>query len=202
MLHFSNFAEVFYFIQIQGYWIVFLLMLIEGPIVTMAAAFAASFDVFNIYVIFVLSFFGNLIGDMFWYFLGKSGRKSIIDKYLEKREIKSRAIRRIEKLLDENYFKALLLIKIVPSLPVPGLIFTGMSRLKLKKMIFATITINLIYCSSFVVIGYYFGSLIRSHLLDVKIFEIVVISIVVVVVAILFYRKYSSKFYNNLGKNK
>lgn len=200
MIDISNFSWLIFFVQTHGYWIVFLLMLLEGPIVTAAASFAASLGVFNIYLIFVLSFFGDFIGDIILYYIGRFGRKSVIDRYLAKHHIGRKIVLKIEKLLSENSFKALLLIKVVPPLPIPGLVLTGVSRLNIKKFLFASVIINIFYSLIFVLVGYYSGVLVRRYLISARSIEAIVAALAVLVVLILFYRKYSSRFYKFIGR--
>ena len=200
MVHPVTISEVMAFAQTHGYWVLFLLMLAEGPIVTSAAAFMASFHIFNIYLVFALSFLGNQTGDLLFYFLGRFGRKSMIDRYMEKKKVSLRTVSRIEKMLEDNYFRALLVIKLVPSLPIPGLIFSGAGRLKLKKFLFASIVINLFYCLAFTLLGYYSGFIFGRYVLNARRLEIFIGVAVIIAVAIWVYRKYSSGFYKEIGE--
>jgi membrane protein DedA with SNARE-associated domain len=177
-------------------------MIAEGPIVTMAASFASSFGIFNVWIIFFLALFGTMLGDVFWYALGRFGRKSVIEKYVNKNFSETKTAKRLERLLEDNYFKAILLIKLVPPLPVPGLILTGVTRMKFKKFIFASGIISLIYCIVFVVLGYFFGRFIDTFRFGKL--EIIIGISVALIVAFLFYKKYSSKVYKgieNIEKN-
>ena len=58
------FDQVLTFIEQNGYVLLFLLMILEGPIVTAAAAFAASLGYLSLPVVFILSVLGNIIGDL------------------------------------------------------------------------------------------------------------------------------------------
>ncbi|MDE1849041.1 MAG: VTT domain-containing protein [Nanoarchaeota archaeon] len=200
MIDFSNFLWLTLFVQTHGYWIVFLLMLLEGPIVTAAASFAASLGVFNIYVIFVLSFFGDFIGDIVLYYLGRFGRRSLIDRYMLKHHLGKKIVLKVEKLLGENSFKALLLIKVVPPLPVPGLILTGVSKLNVKRFLFASVVINIFYSLAFVLVGYYSGILFKKYLISTWNVEFFIAFIAVLLVLILIYRKYAPRLYQKMSR--
>jgi membrane protein DedA with SNARE-associated domain len=65
----------------QGYTLMFMLMLIEGPVVTAAGAFAAAFSYFHLWIVFVLSILGNLIPDVVYYAMGYWGRHNLIEQY-------------------------------------------------------------------------------------------------------------------------
>lgn len=201
MINFYDSAALLLFVQAHGYWILFFLMVIEGPIITTIASFLSALGIFNVYAIFVLSVLGNIIGDLIWYSIGRFGRKSLIDKYFYRHRFTNKAIKKIEKSLEQNSFKALLMIKVVPPLPVPGLILTGLSKLKMKKFLFASITISFFYSLLFTVLGYYLGFAFHrfsfSYLRNV---ESVVILLVVIGVLIFLSNKYSKKLYEKVGR--
>jgi len=192
MVMFSDFSQLLAFVQTQGYLIILVLILALGPVAILAAAFAASFGIFNIYLVFALAFFGSSLGDLFWYFVGEFGRESLINKHFG-RIMKSKSMKKVEKLLEKDSFRAMLLIKLVPPLPIPGLIFTGMDELRLKKFLFASLIINFVSSLVFVVLGYYFGVVIGK--LFFSPIEIIVGIFIILVIAFLLHRKFSKRFY-------
>ncbi len=192
MVMFSDFLSLLAFVQAQGYWIIFVLILALGPVAVSAAAFASSFGIFNIFIVFILAFVGTSLGDFFWYSIGEFGRVSFIDRYF-KRLMKNKTLVKIEKLLEKNSFKAILLIKLVPPLPVPGLIFAGMDKLRLRKFLFASLAINFISSIVFVLLGYYFGVVIGKLLfspLEISLGFLTIFSLMFV-----YRRRYSFRFY-------
>lgn len=48
-------------IQTGGYFVMFGLMFLEGPIVTIASAFLASLGFFNIYIVALLGWLGDFV---------------------------------------------------------------------------------------------------------------------------------------------
>lgn len=60
-------------LQTYGYILVFGLTVIEGPIVVIIAAFLASQGIFDIYVIAILGWLGDVVGDMLFFFAGRFG---------------------------------------------------------------------------------------------------------------------------------
>ncbi len=192
MVVFSDFSSLLAFVQAQGYWIIFVLILALGPVAVLAAAFAASFGIFNVFLVFILAFLGSSLGDLFWYSIGEFGRISFIDKHFQ-RLMKNKTLRRVEKLLNKNSFRAILLIKLVPPLPVPGLIFAGMDKLRLRKFLFASLVINFVSSIVFVVLGYYFGVVVGKLLfspLEISLGFLTIFSLMFV-----YHRRYSFRFY-------
>ena len=70
----TSFASAFSWVIAHGYPLMFVAMLIEGPIVTAAATFAVVFGYFNISMIFVLSILGDIVADVIYYIIGYFSR--------------------------------------------------------------------------------------------------------------------------------
>jgi len=153
----NNFSSALSFVQQSSYFLIFLAMVLEGPFVTAAAAFAASLGVFNIYIIFILSLFGDLVGDFIHYLLGSFGRKTVIEKYGERLGLKESRLRKIENHLKNHLGKALFAIKFTPVLTTPGLLLAGALKVSVKRFILFSFIITLPRTLFFILIGFYFG---------------------------------------------
>ena len=62
--------QIFDFLSHYGYWMMLPLMIIEGPIITIIASMLAKLGAFNIFIVFILSVAGDMIGDIILYYLG------------------------------------------------------------------------------------------------------------------------------------
>jgi len=152
------------FLQVHGYLLLFLLMVIEGPVVTSVAGFAASLGYIDLFLVIVLAFFGNLIPDTLLFLIGKIGRKKIILKLVYKLGLNTSRIKRIENILMKHSIKALIFIKISPLLPLPGLILAGFVKMPLRKFILIDAIYNILAAIIFTLIGFYFGLTIGTIL--------------------------------------
>ena len=76
----TTFAAITQWIFSRAIPLMFMLMLIEGPVVTAAGAFAAAFSYFHLWIVFVLSILANLIPDIVYYAMGYWGRHNFIDR--------------------------------------------------------------------------------------------------------------------------
>jgi len=180
----DTFSSALGIVQSSGYSIVFLLMVLEGPIVTAAAAFASSFGVFNVYSILVLSILANFIGDSIYYFIGRTGRHIIIDQYF-KNIHKVALKKKIEHALHTHTMKALAIVKLIPPLPTPGLIIAGISKIPMRKFLLYSLWINLAYSLVFTLTGFYAGFAFNMIYQYVKRIEIM--ALIVLIVALLFW---------------
>lgn len=152
----------------NGYPLLFIAMLIEGPAVTAAGAFAAALGYMDVYIVFLLSVLGNLIPDIICYLVGFWGHKRFAEKYASRMGLTKERISALEKLSQNHTGKMLALIKIIPFIATPGLILAGAIRIPIKKYIVWSLIIILPSSLFFLIVGYYFGAAYAtiSHYID------------------------------------
>lgn len=156
MLGLTNFDSIVAYLRIHGYWLMFLLMCFEGPVVIAAAAFAASFGIFNIYVVILIGIFGDLIPDLFYFYGGRFGGKAILKKEHFLGVKKEKIVEWSDKLHD-HFKKSIIIMKLTPLITLPGLIALGMSKISAKKFISYNLLIIIPKVLISVLIGFYFG---------------------------------------------
>ena len=154
----DNFSTALSFLQVNGYIAMLILMLFEGPIVTCAAAFAASLGYFNIYLVFILSIFGNLIPDTLAFFIGRFSRGLSIERYSSYFGLTKKKVFYLEKKIKRHTIKTLLFTKLVPPFPVPGIILAGFLKIKFVKFFLIDLFINISFAITFCLVGFYFGT--------------------------------------------
>ncbi len=154
----STAAGLLAFIQIHGYTIIFLIMLVEGILIAYVAGFAASLGYFNVYAVLFLSILANLFADLIFYFIGHLVRKKVIDKYLQQsRHLTPQRLKRLEESLRRHPGKTLTVIKLTPGLPPAGLILTGAINMPLGEFIFFALLIGVPFSLFLVLLGFYSG---------------------------------------------
>jgi membrane protein DedA with SNARE-associated domain len=155
---FSSFSGALAWVKSAGYSLMFLAMVVEGPIVTSAAAFAAALGYFNIFIIFLLSVAGDLVGDFIYYGIGYFGRVRYVEKYGHRIGLTERRMKRMEHLIKTHPKKTLAAIKLAPILPAPGLMMIGASRMPFGRYAWMTLLVALPKTILFMALGYYFGN--------------------------------------------
>lgn len=197
VLNFFTLAGVTYYLQTYGYLVMFVLMVVEGPIVTYISAFAASQGLFNVYWVFTLSVVGNLISDITFFWVGRKGRGK---NFLNKEGRLSMTLDRILSHLDQHPGKSIAIIKIVPGIPIPGVILTGKSKIKFSKFVFYALLVGIPYALFFTALGYYSGLTFSQFAKYMRIEEIVLL---VLFVLFFFFKlnKISPKIANKLEKD-
>lgn len=193
------FSEISRWILGYGYFLLFIALVIEGPAVTAAGAFAAALGYFNIYIVLLLSILGNLLPDAAYYLLGFWGRKQLMDRYNHYFGLTKEKLARLEKLSEEHAGKALLLVKLVPFLATPGLIIAGATRMPLKKYAWWSLIITIPSSLLFLFIGYYFGAAyqIINHYVDLGAYLVAFIILLFIFISYL-YKKFTRKLVENI----
>lgn len=157
IFHLATFSTAFAWIIAHGYWLMFLAMLVEGPVVTAAASFASALGYFSILLVFLLAFLGDAVADIIYYLIGYFSRITLIEKFGKYFGLSENRMKKIEKLLNNHPIKTLLVLKLMPVVPTPGLMIVGATHMKLKKFIIISSAIILPKTIFFLIIGYYFG---------------------------------------------
>ena len=181
----------------HGYPLLFIVMLIEGPVVTAAGAFAAALHYMNIWIVLVLSILANFIPDIVYYAIGYWGREKFLNKYGHYIGITPERIASTEKLAETHFGKSMFMIKMIPLLATPGLIIVGATRMDIKKYALWSIIIIIPSSLLYLIIGYYFGAAYNTieHYLNLGIY--VAIAGAAIVIALTYFQK---KYFSNLEK--
>jgi membrane protein DedA with SNARE-associated domain len=191
---FSTFQGALSFVEASSYIMIFIAMVIEGPIVTAAAAFAASLGYLNIITIFFLSLFGDLLGDILHYGAGRMLHRSFIEKYSYKIGIKRKTIERMEKHMRNNLGKTMLLVKFTPILTLVGLLLTGALRVPFRKFMKVSLLVTLPRTIFFTCLGYFFGVAVSRIMRYFNLGSYILPFIALVaLIAYFAYRKFSQK---------
>lgn len=153
----ASFDGALAWVKSSGYFLMFVAMVIEGPVITSAASFAAALGYFNIFIIFLLSIAGDLVGDYVYYGIGYFGRVKFVEKYGRHIGLTEHRMRHMERLIKKHPKKTLAAIKLAPLLPAPGLMMIGATRMSAKQYSWLTLLVTLPKTLIFMALGYYFG---------------------------------------------
>jgi membrane protein DedA with SNARE-associated domain len=184
-----------------GYSLMFIGMLIEGPVITAAGAFLAALGYFNLWAVFGLSLLGNLLPDIAYYALGYWGREQFIDKYGRYFGLTKRKVKNIEAMIHRNAGKSLIAIKLIPLLATPGLVVAGASRMPRGKYALWSLAITIPSSFFYLILGYYFGAAYDrvNHYLNIGAY-LTIIVIVIVLLVLYFEKKVSRRIGERIEK--
>lgn len=179
--------EIAQSIQMWGYPLMFLLMIVEGSITTVIAAFLAASGVFNIHIVFALSVLGDIIGDIIFYLIGRFGGRQSIEKAEKLLKVKKSVVERIYKKFDIYGAKIIFYVKMTTGLCWITFILAGSARMKFSKFLKFSLLGGLVWSAGIVFLGYFFGYAADQINQYIKyaggaIFSLVILAILIMVI--------------------
>ena len=149
--------ELIHILSLWGYPTMLLLMTLEGPIVTIVAAFLSSLGYFNIFVVFGLSAAGDVLGDIVLYSIGYFGGQKILPRVESFLKISQSTSQKLRKQFNENSGRIIFYVKSTTGLSYITFITAGTLKMRLSKFVKFSILGGLVWSSLLDIIGYFFG---------------------------------------------
>jgi len=197
----SNFNSAFAWVIAHGYFLMFIIMMVEGPIITAAAAFGAALGYFDIFIVFFLSVMADWITDLGFYALGYFGRQGLINKFGRYIGLPEERMAKLEDLTRRHQAKAMVITKLSPFIAFPGLMLMGAVKMPIKKFALYTLLIILPYCIFFAGLGYYFG---RAYDTIIKYIQngALILAAIAIIMAIVYlvYKKITARIAEDIEK--
>ncbi len=141
-----------------GYFLLFPLTIIEGPIVTIIAGLFVTLGIFNPATAYAIVVLGDVVGDSFWYAVGRWGGGPISRSLERFFGIQQASIEKAKERIERNRFKSTALFKISQGIGFAGFIAAGMARVHFPLFIGACLLVTLVQAAFFLLVGMAFGS--------------------------------------------
>lgn len=181
-------------IKTIGYPLMFILMIAEGPLITILAAFWASLGFFNVYAVLLLSMAGDIVGDVILYYIGYIGGSRALKKWEKLLKVKSTTVTKIEKLFTSHGKKTIFAVKSTTGLCWITFIAAGAVKMKLKDFLLASLFGGIVWSSFLVISGYFFGYAFESIRDSIQYAGIIIFFCVAFFFAgVIFYKKRQSR---------
>jgi membrane protein DedA with SNARE-associated domain len=155
-----NFFTPDHFLQwllVYRYLILFPLVALEGPIITIIAGSLVATSFMSAPVAFLVIVAGDLFGDSFYYFLGKWGGRKAIERWGRFIGINPVLAENLENHFDNHAGKTLFLGKISHGIGGIFLVAAGMANMPYSRFIWFNFLATLIKSAALLLVGYYFG---------------------------------------------
>jgi len=149
------------FVQQYGYWILYPLMVIEGPIVTLIGGGLAALGILRTEIVFMLSVIGDLTMDIGLYYFGLYGNRRL-RKWIAKHKKLELKRKRVRKFFKNHGGKIIFFVKISSGLCYITFITAGMIRMPLKRFLFFSLIGGIIWSGLLVSLGYFYGHLYQE----------------------------------------
>jgi membrane protein DedA with SNARE-associated domain len=170
-----------------GVWSYFLLALLvglEGPIATLLGAVAASAGLLHPIFVFIAAATGNLASDTGWYALGLLGKMEWILRFGKRLKINPENIHRLESQLRDHAPVILFVSKLTVSPMIPALIATGLIKYPWRRWFPYVLAGEIIWTGSLVTIGYFGFTAIKKVQLGIE--HAILISSILFIILIFF----------------
>jgi membrane protein DedA with SNARE-associated domain len=145
-----------------SYLLIVLAVVFEGPVATLFSATAVSSGLLNPVPVFLAVVAGNLIGDTFWYSMGRLGNPDWFSRYGRRLGVTPQRLEQFQDAVQQRAPKFVFLTKLMSSLIIPTLIATGLSRVPWRRWVPSLIAAEAVKSTCLLLIGYFFGSTIMQ----------------------------------------
>jgi membrane protein DedA with SNARE-associated domain len=192
-----NFFTPDHFVQwllLYRYLILFPLVALEGPIITVIAGSLVATSFMSAPVAFLVIVAGDLFGDSFYYFLGKWGGTKFVERWGRFFGINPKLAEDLKNHFDSHAGKTLFLGKISHGIGGIFLAAAGMADMPYSRFIWFNFLATLIKSATLLLIGYYFGqALTRINSIVQLVAFVLIILLIVALAYYIFSRKKAKK---------
>lgn len=147
---------------VWAYLLLALIVMVEGPVATLAGAVAASAGLMNPVWVFVAAATGDLVADTLWYSLGYMGKMEWLHRYGGWVGIRERHVTRFTQDVQRHATKILLIAKLTLGFSIPALVATGFARVPMRRWFFVLVLGETLWTGALVVLGFYFGKYVQQ----------------------------------------
>lgn len=150
--------EIIHLLSDFRYWILLPLVIVEGPIAITTGGFLASVGDMKLHWVILIGIIGDLIGDYFYYYLGKFGGKKIAvkwGKYLGLNEVR---LQKLQLTFTKHKVKTIIVAKLSNTLGTPVLFCSGLFNVSLKEFTIYNTTATILKTFVLVFIGFWYGN--------------------------------------------
>jgi membrane protein DedA with SNARE-associated domain len=148
----------------HGYLLMFIVAVIEGPILGVVCGLLIHLGYFQFWPIYAVLMAGDLTGDVIWYNVGRHGIKRFINRFGHLFSLDEKNVAYIERIFRKHETRTLIISKITAGFgfSLLTLMTAGSIGVPFKKYM----TINFLgqfFWSGFVIaVGYYFGQFYQA----------------------------------------
>ena len=136
------------------------LAFVEGPIVMLVSGILIRSGFFDFWPIYLLLMAGDLIGDATWYWIGRRGGRTFIEKYGKFISVTNERIERVEKFFQNHHASILFIPKITMGFgfAIATLMAAGAARVNFRKYMIINFLGGFIWTGFLIGIGFFLGN--------------------------------------------
>lgn len=131
---------------------------LEGPIVTVIAAWLASQHILDLWSVMVLVVMADLVGDLGYYALGRWGLHRISQRWRDRLGLRRERLLRLSEHFRDYSTRTLLFGKFTQALGGPILVAAGLAHMRVWPFLWINLAATIPKSLVFVALGYWLGS--------------------------------------------
>ena len=170
------------FLSFSRYAVVFVLCIVEGPIVMISSGFLYRLGQFDFLPLYFSMVGGDFVADILWYGVGRYGGLPLIRRFGKYINITENTIIKIEKRFRTYQNKILFISKITMGFgfALATLLVAGILRVDFKKYALLNFLGGFIWTGFLMAVGYFFGNVYDAIAGPLKIVFVVALIFVVI----------------------
>ena len=189
---FLSLDQILHLLLQYKYLVLFPIVIIEGPIITVIAGFVASMSYMNFFITYGVVVAGDITGDAVYYAIGRWGRENFLDKWGKYIGLNPKKIALVERHFEKHGAGTLLIGKLTHGIGAIFLVVAGLVRMPFLKFISTNLFATLIKSLALLLIGYFFGQAITKINSILEFISAISVSIGIIV-ALAFFVYYNKK---------
>ncbi len=144
------------------YFILFPIVVFEGPIITVVAGFLTSLGYFNFFTVYAVAVAGDLAGDALHYAVGYWGGGKFIRKYGHYFFMDEKRIIKLEKSFERNGNKMLFIGKMAHGAGGAFLIAAGLVKMPFREFMRSNLLATILKSLTLLLLGFYYGAFLSK----------------------------------------
>lgn len=139
------------------YWILFPLVLVEGPVAMFAGGFLASAGDMKLHWVIIISIIADLLGDFFYFYLGRFGGETILKKWGSHIGLTEKRLAKLEHMFNKHKAKTILIGKLSHGFGLATLVTAGIMKVSTKEFTIYNGLATTLKVFILVFLGFYYG---------------------------------------------
>ncbi|GIK74932.1 MAG: hypothetical protein BroJett021_39200 [Chloroflexota bacterium] len=159
---------------VWSYVILFVLIFVEGPAITMTAGAMAGAGILRFELVFIVAVVGNTVADYTWYILGRFGAHHSILFRLRWAQQNEAVIEHLSRRIHRKATRLFVLTKAaVGFMSIPVLIAAGVARVPWWRLFVVSIIFEPLWNGALILAGYRLGDYITELDRGLRIFALI-----------------------------
>jgi membrane protein DedA with SNARE-associated domain len=176
-------------IQSHGLWLLVPFAIIEGPIVTVIAAYLAHLGYLNVWAVYAVCLISDLVGDAMYYGIGRLGPRFLPAAWLDRIGLSQARQIALSGHFTAKGGRTLLIGKWTHSTGLPIMLASGLARMNFAVYMWYNLLGSVPKTALFVLLGYFIGAAYASIDTYIARISLVLLAAVVVTGLVLWYRR-------------